>query len=78
MKSKKNLNLKIAIKRMSIKYERKKNKGWWNWKKNQIKKLSQIKKTTIKIIYIKFNRQNKLKEDQIEKKKSLILKNELK
>jgi len=44
MKSKKNLNLKIAIKRMSIKYERKKNKGWWNWKKNQIKKLSQIKK----------------------------------
>jgi hypothetical protein len=43
-------------------------------KKKQIKKLSQIKKTTIKGIYIKFDRQKKLKEDQIEKK-SLILKN---
>jgi hypothetical protein len=44
-------------------------------KKKQIKKLSQIKKkTTIKRIYIKFDRQKKLKEDQIEKK-SLILKN---
>ena len=46
---------------MSIKYERKKKRRMVKLKKKQIKKLSQIKKkTTIKRIYIKFDRQKKL------------------
>jgi len=31
---------KIEIKRMRIKYDKLKIKGWWNWKQNQIWEIS--------------------------------------